>query len=67
MLLPFSCPTGSLVPQERQSLLDKAAVSRTNHISGFAAWRVGVSGKRFKIMDVDLVNIVDRAGEWLVS
>ncbi|KAG2482451.1 hypothetical protein HYH03_018621 [Edaphochlamys debaryana] len=45
---------------DRNGLLEEAATKGV--VTGFEAWRVSKSGKRFKIKDVTLFNIMDRSG-----
>ncbi|GIL43019.1 hypothetical protein Vafri_826 [Volvox africanus] len=49
--------------KDRNGLLDKAA--ETGVVSGFEVWRVSKSGRRFKIKDGTLFNIMDREGNKL--
>ncbi|GLC38930.1 hypothetical protein PLESTB_000462500 [Pleodorina starrii] len=46
--------------QDRNGLLDRAA--ETGVVEGFEVWRVSKSGRRFKIKDGTLFNIMDRQG-----
>ncbi|EFJ51975.1 hypothetical protein VOLCADRAFT_87027 [Volvox carteri f. nagariensis] len=49
--------------KDRNGLLDRAA--ETGVVSGFEVWRVSKSGRRFKIKDGTLFNIIDREGNKL--
>ncbi|KAG2482452.1 hypothetical protein HYH03_018621 [Edaphochlamys debaryana] len=61
--IPLTSPHPSPFPppcQDRNGLLEEAATKGV--VTGFEAWRVSKSGKRFKIKDVTLFNIMDRSG-----
>ncbi|PNH12396.1 hypothetical protein TSOC_000702 [Tetrabaena socialis] len=56
----LSAPDVVQTQTERQELLDRAAAKGV--VTNYEGWRVSAKGRRFKIRDVVLFNIVDRQG-----
>ncbi|KAG2448270.1 hypothetical protein HYH02_006854 [Chlamydomonas schloesseri] len=56
----LSAPVEDSAQTDRNGLLEQAA--KAGHVSGYEAWRVSASGRRFKIKDVTLFNLMDRSG-----
>eukprot|EP00198_Chlamydomonas_reinhardtii_P002501 XP_001691837.1 predicted protein [Chlamydomonas reinhardtii] len=56
----LSAPVDESAQTDRDGLLEKAA--KTGYVTGYEAWRVSSTGRRFKIKDVTLFNLIDRSG-----
>ncbi|GAX75463.1 hypothetical protein CEUSTIGMA_g2906.t1 [Chlamydomonas eustigma] len=59
----LSAAPDQAVQEDRLALLDAAANSKSGFVENYEGWRVGLSGKRFKIKGVTLFNVVDFTGD----